>query len=110
MRGRKPKRGLCLRVCYALLIVAAPGICASFNGLVLTDGGSPVSGATVRWNNQAVCTPSYPHGTPVCAPPTITGSAKTGSDGSFAVLNLPADTYAVCAAPDRKSTRLNSSH
>ena len=99
MRGRKPKRGLCLRVCYAWLIVAAPGICASFNGLVLTDGGSPVSGATVRWNNQAVCTPSYPHGTPVCAPPTITGSAKTGSDGSFAVLNLPADTYTVCAAP-----------
>jgi uncharacterized protein (TIGR03437 family) len=99
MRERKPKRRLRLQVCSAWLIVAAPGICASFSGVVLTDGGSPVSAATVRWNNQAVCVPTPPHGTPACAPPTIIGSAKTSSDGSFAALNLPADTYTVCAAP-----------
>ena len=99
MCGRKPKWRLRLQVCSAWLIVAAPGICASFSGVVLTDGGSPVSAATVRWNNQAVCVPTPPHGTPACAPPTIIGSAKTGSDGSFAALNLPADTYTVCAAP-----------
>lgn len=80
-------------------MVVAPGICSSFSGVVVTDGGSPVSGATVRWNNQAVCVPSYPHGTPVCSPPTVTGSTKTASDGSFAAGNIPADTYTVCADP-----------
>ena len=67
-------------------------------GVVLTDGGSPVSAATVRWNNQAVCVPTPPHGTPACAPPTIIGSARTGPDQAFRA-DLPADTYTVCATP-----------
>ena len=98
-RRRGPKWRSCLQAWSVCLIVAAPGICASFTGVVLTDGGGPVSGATVRWNNQSVCTPSFPHGTPVCAPPTVIGSTKTASDGSFAALNLLADTYTVCATP-----------
>ena len=99
MREGKPKRRLRLQICSAWLMVTAPGICASFSGVVRTEDGSPVSPATVRWNNQAVCVPTPPHGTPACAPPTIIGSAKTGSDGRFAALNLPADTYTVCATP-----------
>ena len=97
-----------LQVWSAWLLVASPGICSSFSGVVLTDGGSRVPGATVRWNNPAVCTPSFPHGTPVCAPPTITGSTKTGSDGSFAALNLSADSYTVCASPPAGAYFLDS--
>ena len=97
-----------LQVWSAWLLVVAPGICSSFSGVVLTDGGSPVPGATVRWNNQAVCTGSYPHGTPVCAPPTIIGSTKTASDGSFAALNLPADSYTVCASAPAETYYLDS--
>src|SRR5262249_25578012 len=33
---------------------------------------------------------------------TITGSTKTSGDGSFAALNLSADTYTVCAVPGRE--------
>ena len=83
----------------AWLILATPGLCSSFSGIVATDAGGPVAGATVRWSNQAICVPSFPHGTPVCSPPTITGSTKTASDGSFAALNIAADTYTICAGP-----------
>jgi len=65
--------------------------------VVLTDVGSPVQAATVAWNNQGVCTPDEPDGTPICAPPTVTGSTTTGPDGSFAALNLSADTDSLCA-------------
>lgn len=83
MRGRSRMRRACLQVWSAWFIVVAPGICSSFSAVALTDGGSPVSTATVRWNNQAVRVPSFPHETPVCSPPTVTGSAKTASDRSF---------------------------
>src|SRR4051812_28084332 len=106
MAGQKLRSWLL--VWSAWLLVGAPGICSSFRGVVLTDGGSPAPGAIVRWNNQAVCTPSSPHGTLVCAPPTITGSAKTGSDGSFAALNLSADSYTVCASPPAGAYQLDS--
>jgi uncharacterized protein (TIGR03437 family) len=87
----------------AWLLVAAPAICASFSGIVFTDSGTPVSGVTVRWSNQSQCVPTPPHGTPQCYGPTITGSAITASDGSFAASNLPAETYFVCAYPVREN-------
>ena len=99
MPGQGRKWRPYLQVWSAWLLVVSPGICSSFSGVVLTDGGSPVSGATVYWNNQPVCVPSYPHGTPICSGPTVTGSTKTASDGSFAAGNIPADTYTVCAGP-----------
>lgn len=87
--------------------MAAPGICSSFSGVVLTDVGSPVPGATVIWNNQGVCTVD-PDGAPDCSPPTVTGSATTGPDGGFAAVNLPADTYIVCASPPSGGNLLGS--
>ncbi len=99
MRGQRLGWRSCLQVWGAWLMVAAPGICSSFSGVVLTDGGSPVSGATVRWANQGVCVPSSPHGTPVCYPSTVAGSTKTAPDGIFAARNIPADTYTVCVDP-----------
>lgn len=99
MSGQELRWRSCLQVWSAWLVVAAPGICSSFSGVALTDGGSPVSGATVYWNNQGVCVPSPPFGTPVCSPPTVSGSTETGSDGSFAARDLPADTYTVCVYP-----------
>lgn len=94
-----PKWRSWYRAWIAWLILATPGLCSSFSGVVVSDTGSPVAGATVSWSNQAVCVPSYPHGTPVCSGPTIAGSTKTASDGSFAALNLAADTYTICAGP-----------
>jgi hypothetical protein len=88
-----------LQVCGAWFMLTAPGMCSSFSGVVLTDNGSPLPGATVTWMNQGVCVPSVPHGTPVCYPPTVSGSTKTDSNGSFSADNLPPDTYTVCAYP-----------
>jgi len=108
MAGQEPRWTPWLLVWSAWLLVAAPGICSSFSGVVLTDGGSPVAGAFVYWNNLPVCTPSRPIGTPSCSLPTVTGSTKTAPDGSFAALNLPADSYTVCASPPTGAYQLNS--
>src|SRR5579862_1801322 len=55
----------------AWLILAFPAAAASFGGFAVTDSGKPVVGATVHWQNQGVCVPIPPHGSPFCYPPTV---------------------------------------
>ena len=105
MRGQRLGWRSCLRVWTAWLIMATPGICSSFSGVVLTDGGRPVSGATVSWNNEGVCVPTPPHGTPRCYPSTVAGVTRTGSDGSFACAQSPrGHVHRLCESPRRAST------
>jgi uncharacterized protein (TIGR03437 family) len=99
---RFSKRGLGLEFCFpalAFLSLISPAIAASFSGVGVTDTGTPVSGARIIWSNQGVCNPPVPFHNPVCLPPTVTGSATTGQDGSFSAANLPAGIYNICLYP-----------
>ena len=99
---------LCLPLCGAWLLAGLPAKGSSFRGVVLTESGNPISAATVRWSGKPVCVPSYPHGTPICAGPRVTGFTRTASDGTFAAENLPADTYTLCVSPPDASRLLSS--
>lgn len=98
---RRLKWPLCGLIWGVLLICAADaGFCASFSGIVVTDSEAAVPGATVQWQNHGVCVSrGDPDGSVVCYPPTVSGSATTALDGSFAANNLPADTYSICVNP-----------
>src|SRR5437899_901616 len=82
----------------AIWIAGGPASAASLGGIVVSDSGEPVAGATFSYHGGAVCF-STPSGGLSCFPPKVYASTKTNGDGRFLTPDLPADTYEFCVQP-----------